>query len=215
MARLAPYKRAPQVPIREFAREREILADRSRRASGLGLSPELVESLFRLILRGSRDRQAALKAEVPMDIQQRTVAIIGGRGGMGRCMAQLFGDLGHAVMIADLDTDLTPAEAASAADVVVISVPIDRTIEVVNAIGPKVRRDALLLDVTSIKQPIVEAMLGATESAVVGTHPLFGPTVHSVQGQRVVLCRGRGDERVAWLSTLFHARGVVLQEATP
>jgi chorismate mutase/prephenate dehydrogenase len=212
---IARYKREHRLAIRDFAREAEILGDRCRRAGQLGLSPELIESLFRLVLWGSRDRQAALKAEVPLDIEPKSVAIIGGRGAMGRCLADLFGDLGHAVMVADLSTPLSSEDAAAVADVVVISVPIDATVDVVRRLGPLLRADALLADVTSVKVGPMTAMLESFAGSVVGTHPLFAPSVHSLQGQRVVLCRGRGDEWFRWLETMLHARGLVLMEATP
>ncbi|MBN2559789.1 MAG: bifunctional chorismate mutase/prephenate dehydrogenase [Phycisphaerae bacterium] len=215
VSELAEYKREHGVRIRDFVREREIITDRRTRATPLGLPPQLIESIWRLIIWGSRDRQAALKAEVPLDIEPRTVAVIGGKGEMGRCMAELFADLGHVVMVADLDTQLTPEEAAAAADVVLISVPIDVTIEVIRNLGPRVRKDALLMDVTSTKIGPLAAMLECTTASVVGTHPLFGPSVHSLQGQRVVLCPGRGDEWLDWLRQMFHARGLVMQEATP
>lgn len=212
---IAEFKREHHAPIRDFQREREILDDRRHRAIPLGLSPELVESMFRLILWASRDLQAALKAEVPPDIEPRTVAIIGGRGGMGRCLAELFGDLGHAVMIADLETRITPQEAAGVADVVVLSVPIDVTTDVIRQLGPWVRPDALLMDVTSIKGAPVQAMLESSRASVIGTHPLFGPSVHSLQGQRVVLCPARADVWLDWLKQMFHARGLMMVETTP
>jgi chorismate mutase/prephenate dehydrogenase len=215
IADIAEHKRLHRKPVRDPAREQEIIRDRRTRAQGLGLSPELIESLFRLVMWASRDRQAALKAEVPAEIEPRTVAIVGGRGGMGQCLAQMFGDLGHAVMIADVDTQLTPTEAAAAADVVVISVPIDATADVIAQVGPHVRRDALLMDVTSLKGGPMAAMLAATGASVVGTHPLFGPSVHSLQGQRVVLTPGRGDDWLAWVRTMFHARGLEIVETTP
>lgn len=212
---IAQYKREHSRPIRDMDREREILDDRRHRAAALGLSPEMIESMFRLILWASRDRQAALKAELPPDVEARTVAIIGGKGGMGQCMSNMFADLGHAVMIADVDTSLTPMQAASVADVVVVSVPIDATVEVIREIGPKVRPDALLMDVTSIKSAPMEAMLASSTASVVGTHPLFGPSVHSLQGQRIVLTPGRGDEWLDWLKRMLHARGVSVIESTP
>ncbi|MFQ5423075.1 MAG: bifunctional chorismate mutase/prephenate dehydrogenase [Phycisphaerae bacterium] len=215
VAEIADYKREHTVPIRDLQRERELIRDRRDRAVPLGLSPDLTESLFRLILWASRDRQAALKAELPLDVESRTVAVIGGRGAMGRCMAGLFADLGHAVMISDLDTRLTPEEAAADADVVLVSVPIDVTEDVIRRIGPRVRSDALLMDVTSVKDGPVGAMLEASRSGVVGTHPLFAPSVHSLQGQRVVLCRGRGDQGFDWLRRMFHARGLTIVETTP
>ena len=212
---IAGYKRAHGLNIRDFDRERELLDDRRTKARALGLAPELVESVFRLVLWGSRDRQAALRAELPPDVEPRTVAIIGGRGGMGQCIEALFAELGHAVMIADLDTRLSPAEAAATADVVVISVPIDATADVIAQLGPLVRDDALLMDVTSTKAEPVRQMLEATNASVVGTHPLFGPSVHSLQGQRVVLCRGRGDAWFDWVARMFHARGLTIMETAP
>lgn len=212
---VAAYKRAHGVRIRDRTREREIIDDRRQRARALGLSPEVIESMLRLMLWASRDRQAALRAEVPPDVEQRSVAVIGGNGLMGRCMAGLFADLGHAVMVADLDTDLSPAEAASVADVVVISVPIDAAVGVIRELGPQVRPESLLMDVTSVKTEPVEAMLESSEASVVGTHPLFGPSVHSVQGQRIVLTPARGDEWHRWLVGMLQARGLLIKESTP
>jgi chorismate mutase/prephenate dehydrogenase len=76
-----------------------------------------------------------------------------------------------------------------------------------------VRPDALLMDVTSIKQGPLEAMLRATRASVVGTHPTFGPGVHTLEGQRVVLCPGRGAEWQAWLTQMLEARGLTVTEA--
>ena len=215
IADIAEHKRVHHLPIRDLQREREIITDRRDRGQTLGLNPELLESLWRLILWASRERQAALKAEVPREVEPRTVAVIGGNGGMGRCTARLFGDLGHAVMIADLDTQLTPDEAAAVADVVVISVPIDVTEDVIRRLGPRVRPEALLMDVTSLKTGPMRAMLSSSRASVVGTHPLFGPSVHSLQGQRVVLTPGRGDQWLAWLKAMLHARGLTMMETTP
>lgn len=215
VAEIAQYKRAHGIGIRDLRREREILDDRCARARQLGLSAELIESIFRLMLWGSRDRQAALKAELPIDCEPRTVAVIGGCGQMGRGMANLFADLGHIVMVADVDTELTVDEAASVADVVIVSVPIDVTVDVIHRVGPRMRDDALLMDVTSIKVAPMQAMLASFAGSVIGTHPMFGPSVHSLQGQRVALCHGRGDAWFDWLKQMFRARGLVLVESTP
>jgi prephenate dehydrogenase len=134
---------------------------------------------------------------------------------MGSVIARVFGDLGHRVLISDLDTELAPREAATDADVVVVSVPIDVTEQVIREVGPAVREDALLMDVTSIKAAPVAAMMASTRGSVLGTHPMFGPGVHTLQGQRVVFCRGRGDAWADWVATMFAARGLVITEATP
>jgi chorismate mutase/prephenate dehydrogenase len=218
VAEVAAYKRAHGLRVRDPARERELLDDRARVAASLGLPAEETEAVFRVLLRASRDHQAALRTEVPPRDPARTVAVVGGRGGIGRVMARLFADLGHHVLVADLETALTPAAAAAAADVTVVSVPIDATEQVIAAVGPHVRADALLMDVTSVKQGPVAAMLAATAHAgasVVGTHPMFGPGVHTLQGQRVVVCRGRGDGWADWVIAALAQRGLAVTEATP
>jgi chorismate mutase / prephenate dehydrogenase len=214
VAEIAAYKREHGLRVRDAAREREILADRAHRAEALGLPRGEMESIFRLLLRASRDQQAALRAEVPEDAEPRTVAIIGGRGRIGALLADLFGDLGHRVLVADVDTELRPAEAAAAADVTVVSVPIDVTDAVIREVGPHVREDALLMDVTSVKEGPVRAMLESTRGSVVGTHPMFGPSVHTVQGQRIVVCRARGDAWADWVVSTLAARGLVVTETT-
>jgi len=215
VADIAARKRSHRVRIRDLARERRVLDDRCARAQELGLPAESIESVWRQLMLMSRERQAALRAEVPLDVEPKTIAIVGGEGGMGRSIQTLFSDLGHEVLSADLETELRPAEAAATADVVLISVPIRETRAVIEQIGPLVRKDALLMDVTSIKTDPMAAMLSSTEASVVGTHPMFGPGVNTYQGQRVVLCPGRGDAWLDWARQMFTARGLVISEATP
>ncbi|MEM8607642.1 MAG: bifunctional chorismate mutase/prephenate dehydrogenase [Myxococcota bacterium] len=215
VADIASQKRSHRVPIRDLGRERRILDDRCSRANDLGLPADSIESIWRQLMLMSRERQAALRAEVPADVEPKRVAIIGGAGGMGQSLETLFTDLGHEVMIADLETPLTPVEAAKVADVVLISVPIRETRAVIEEVGPHIRPEALLMDVTSIKTEPMEAMLASTEASVLGTHPMFGPGVNTYQGQRVVVCAGRGDAWLDWVRTMFQARGLVITEATP
>ncbi len=214
VAEVAAYKRQFGLKIRDAGRERELLRDRHERAKELGLPSDEIESIFRLLMRSSRDHQAALRAEVPMDAASYTIAIIGGHGRIGRVMARLFGDLGHKLLIVDTETSLRADEAAAVADVVVVSVPIDVTDAVIRAVGPHVREDALLMDVTSVKEAPLQTMLEVTAASVVGTHPMFGPSVHTLQGQRVVICRGRGDVWADWVAQSFSARGLVITETT-
>jgi len=212
---IAAYKRQHGLRIRDVQREREILEDRCDRAESMGLPRGEIESVFRVLMRASREHQASLRAELPYETEARTVAVIGGHGRLGAVMVRMFGDLGHQVIVADVDTPLGAGDAASVADVVIVSVPIDATEDVIRVVGPRVREDALLMDVTSIKEAPVAAMLEATRASVVGTHPLFGPNVHSLQGQRVVVCRARGEEWANWVVRMFQARGLSVQETSP
>lgn len=215
VAEVAAYKRQHGLRIRDQERERTVLNDRRERAVTLGLPTGEIESIFRLLLRSSREHQAALRAEVPLHAEAKTIAIIGGHGQMGARLAGLFGDLGHRLLIVDRNTTLSAPEAARDADVVVIAVPIDHTERVIREVGPHVQSNALLMDITSIKEAPVQAMLQATSASVVGTHPMFGPGVHSMQGQRLVVCRARGDAWADWVVETFRARGLSVTETTP
>ena len=215
VAEIAVRKRSHRVRIRDLARERRVLEDRCARAQELGLPAGGIESVWRQLMLMSRERQAALRAEVPLDVESKSIAIIGGEGGMGRSLNTLFSDLGHEVLSADLETALRPEQVAATADVVIISVPIRDTRSVIEQLGPLVREDALLMDVTSIKTDPMEAMLASTDASVLGTHPMFGPGVNTYQGQRVVICPGRGDVWLDWARQMFTARGLVITETTP
>jgi chorismate mutase/prephenate dehydrogenase len=181
----------------------------------MGLARSVVESVYRLILVGSREYQASRRVEVPPGIEPKNVAIVGGAGPMGTALARMFESLGHPVAIADLETELRPEQAAARADVVVICVPIDVTEQVIREVGPCLRREALLMDVTSIKKQPIDCMLQSTGASVLGTHPMFGPGVHSFQGQRIVVCSGRGDQWQEWAERMFGACGMVVTRADP
>lgn len=212
---IARAKRREGVPIRDRARESEIISDRRDHAARIGLNPDVIESIYRNILWASRDRQAALRTELPDSEPRRTIAIVGGEGGMGRCLAGLFADLGHAILISDLRTPLTPARAAAQADVTIVSVPIPATVDVIREVGPHVPPTGLLMDVTSLKVEPMRAMLQHCRASVLGTHPLFGPSVHSLQGQRIALTPGRGDDWLRWIGRMLKARGLIPIETTP
>ena len=215
--KVAHVKRDHQLKVRDRTRESSLLEARRNRCEHLGLRKEVIESLYRVVLTASRDHQASLGTEVPPDLAQKTVAVIGGHGGMGNLFANLFKDLGQEVLIADPDTTLTPVEAAKAGDVVLVSVPMGATTQLIEEIGPHVREDSLFSDLTSIKTGPIAAMCAASKSDVIGLHPMFGPGVHTLQEQRVVFVEGRLRENSPWpdwLRTCLLARGFSLLDST-
>jgi len=142
------------------------------------------------------------------------VAIIGGQGQMGRWFKDFFEGQGHTVLVADLDTPRTSREVAAQADLVVLSVPIPQVVTVARDIGSYMRPDAALMDITSVKQRPLEAMLAAFPGEVVGTHPLFGPGEKNLAGHTVVLCPGRGERWFNWLKDLLEAAGARVKVTT-
>jgi len=132
---------------------------------------------------------------------------------MGSYFTQVFKRAGHKVIIADKGTKLTNEQLAQKADVVIISVPIHRTREVIRSIVKHVRKEAVLLDLTSLKQFPLKEMLKA-KSDVIGLHPMFGPT-NPLEGQTVITCPGRGKRWYTWLKSLLKAQGAIITELTP
>ena len=217
VAQVARVKKRYRVPIRDRTREAEILKDRRARSATLGLPHQVIENLYRVLLTASREYQADLGTEIPTELETQTIAIIGGHGGMGQLFKRLFESVGQEVLLSDQETSLTPEDAASRADAIMISVPIRATTEVIRKVGPCCREDSLLFDVTSTKVQPIHEMIRSSRCDVLGTHPMFGPSVNTLQEQRVVLVHGRIRENSPWpnwLESCFRARGMRVLEST-
>ncbi len=131
------------------------------------------------------------------------VGIIGGTGQMGQLFKKFFENNNCKVLISSRRTNLKPMDCAKQSDVVLISVPIDVTVDVIKKIAPFINKNSLLIDTTSIKKEPVEAMLRYSKSEVIGMHPMFGPTVSSLQKQIIVLCPARTKKWLKWLVNIF------------
>jgi prephenate dehydrogenase len=156
---------------------------------------------------------AAAKGGRPMN--NISVGIIGGTNGMGRWLADLLIQEGCTVYVTGRKTEMTAADVTRICRVVVVSVPIAATTDVIVQVGPLLKKDQLLMDLTSLKKDPVALMLAHSEAEVVGCHPLFGPSITESTGHNIVLCRGRGSFWYAWLKNIFEKTGYTLLERTP
>ncbi|MFX0090957.1 MAG: prephenate dehydrogenase/arogenate dehydrogenase family protein [Candidatus Hodarchaeota archaeon] len=127
------------------------------------------------------------------------IGIIGGNGQVGCFFRNLFEEDGIKVLVSDLDTNLSNREVAKRSDIVIISVPIDKTLVVITEVLPEMTKDKLFMDVTSIKSEPVEAMLNS-EADVIGMHPMFDPSVKSIKNQTIILTPARDRRR--WLERI-------------
>ncbi|MEM0984052.1 MAG: bifunctional chorismate mutase/prephenate dehydrogenase [Planctomycetota bacterium] len=199
-----------------FHRDREEALVHARRESGRvrGVDPELTEDIFRRLILESHKWQSTIIRETKA-VEPRRIAVIGGHGGIGSFFVRFLESQGHEVLISDLDTDLSAEDAASEAEVVIVSVPIKATQEVIERVGPKVDPTGLLMDVTSLKQFPVRAMLEHSECEVIGAHPMFGPSAGSIHRQVIALCPARGELWLGWLKEVLLTQGAELVECTP
>jgi prephenate dehydrogenase len=143
------------------------------------------------------------------------IGIIGGTGGIGRWFAAFFQKEGYTVYVSGKGIGLRPAEMAGVCPVIIVSVPIGVTEHVIREVGPHMKKESLLMDLTSLKAGPVRAMLEASASEIIGLHPLFGPGVLSLEGQNIVLCQARGTRWLPWLRDIFGRKNANLIEATP
>src|SRR3989338_1484024 len=134
-----------------------------------------------------------------------TISIIGGKGRMGAALTSFFQSKGMNVLIADKRTKLSNVDAAKKGDVVIVAVPIDRTEQVIESIAMHGRPSALLMDVTSIKEAPVHAML-KSRASVIGLHPMCNETTFG-PGQTVLYCPARPGRWGKWFRDTFEKRG--------
>lgn len=148
-------------------------------------------------------------------VSPQKITIVGGRGMMGQFFAQEFRSQGHEVSsLGSKDWDKAETLLGQA-DFVLVCVPIERTIEIIEKAAKYMKQTAVLGDITSIKTPFVEAMLKHHSGPVVGLHPMFGPGVHSFLSQTVVACPGRGNEAFQWLLDVIENLGAKLIVCSP
>ncbi|HDS44669.1 MAG TPA: prephenate dehydrogenase/arogenate dehydrogenase family protein [Methanomicrobia archaeon] len=159
------------------------------------------------------------------------VTILGGAGAMGAWFARFFNEHDVSVRIVDVSdqtaavakqlgveyalTDVLTADRAAlraefvAADIVLVSVPIELTSRVIERIGPALPPGSLFMDISSVKRTPVALMERCTahEVEVLGTHPLFGPSTKSLKGMPVVFVPVRSGPLSEKIRALFERNG--------
>lgn len=185
------------LPVYVPEREASMLASRRQEAQALGIPPDLIEDVLRRVMRESytSENDKGFKTLCPT---LRSIVIIGGNGQMGRLFNKLLTLSGYQVKVLDQDDWPQADELLANAGMVIVSVPIHVTEQVIRQL-PTLPEDCLLVDLASVKNPPLQAMLAVHRGPVLGLHPMFGPDVGSVAKQVVVYCDGRSPEAYQWL----------------
>lgn len=146
-------------------------------------------------------------------VSPKIISIIGGRGAMGKKFKKVFEDRGYKVIISDLDTKLSNQEVAAKGDIIIVTVPIRVTEQVINEILPFLKEDSLLTDFTSVKMRPMELMMKGInmENEIAGGHPLFGPTT-DFKNQNIILCKGRVGKYYKWYKNFLKSLGLEVIE---
>lgn len=203
-------------PVFDREREQRVLSKTRDRARKQNVPEHVAEGLMQVLIEASHDLQEhTLEAAAPPDAAcSRRVLIIGGGGVMGRRFVEAFGERGHVVEVLEAGQGGDHQAMVARADVTMIAVPMGVAADVAREVAPWVRPDALLCDINSLKESVCDAM-SSCRGAVVGTHPMFGPTVHSLRRQKVVVCPVKEGPLVGWLCDEFQRLGMELIETSP
>ncbi|MCP4021225.1 MAG: bifunctional chorismate mutase/prephenate dehydrogenase [Desulfobacteraceae bacterium] len=211
--KVVALKKKHNVPVYHPAREEDLISKLRNQAQNADIDPDFMEDLYRVIIRQSRVKQTG-KMEHKGIKPGAKVLIIGGAGQMGQYFASLFSKSGYVVRILT-EHDWDKAEQlCEGIDLVLISVPIEKTYAVIDQIVPYLSTKAILSDLTSIKAKPLERMCTAHKGPVIGLHPLFGPTTASLDKQIIVITHGRDETACQWLVEQLTIWGAILVTST-
>lgn len=156
------------LPIYVPEREASMLASRRAEAEALGVPPDLIEDVLRRVMRESysSENDKGFKTLCP---SLRPVVIVGGGGQMGRLFEKMLTLSGYQVRILEQHDWDRAADIVADAGMVIVSVPIHVTEQVIGKLPP-LPKDCILVDLASVKNGPLQAMLAAHDGPVLGVH---------------------------------------------
>jgi chorismate mutase/prephenate dehydrogenase len=193
-SQIAEVKRATGQSTRDFAREREVLLKARGDATELGVAPALAESLLRALIRGSLTAQERVRVVAQGRGTGRTALVIGGRGKMGRWMADFVASQGFHVTIADPAGEVPGHEwvrdwsqTRVDHDLIVVATPMQIANEVLEDLAARKPR-GVVFDIGSLKSPLRNGLAALRDAGCRATsiHPMFGPDTDLLSGRHVI-----------------------------
>jgi prephenate dehydrogenase len=155
------------------------------------------------------------------------ILIIGGTGETGRWFAKFYKKHGFEVTLWGINKRTDIAESLGvgfaddldseirSSDIVLISVPINITKKTIQDIAPKMTTGSLIMDITSVKTEPVDAMLkfAPGDVEILGTHPMFGPSIPDIRGQIVIFTpiKGRSAKWFPVIRRLYEDNGAHIE----
>jgi chorismate mutase/prephenate dehydrogenase len=208
---VAEAKRAVGRPTRDFQRERDVLMQARANAASLGVSPDLAESVMRLLIRGSLATQERIRVAAGGQGSGRTALVIGGAGKMGRWFVDFLTSQSYVVTVADpqarvegyayfADWETAPLDY----DLIVVATPMQIANSILQALA--LRKPAgIVFDVGSLKTPLRPGLTALKEAGcrVTSIHPMFGPDTELLSGRHVVFVDAGNQEALDAAQSLF------------
>ena len=203
-----------QLPVFVPQREQEKSQAFKALAAERGIKPEWAEDFLRLIMSSSRDSQSQAKFPIATE-EPKHILYIGGEGGMGKLYKRITEQTGHIAYSIDKSNWYELDEWGEALDLVIITVPINVTENVIERLKGRLNEHTILADFTSNKSKPIQAMLEAHTGPVLGLHPMHGPDVENLSKQLMVVCPARGGEQAEWFIKQCELWGMRIIQADP
>ncbi|MFX0037798.1 MAG: prephenate dehydrogenase/arogenate dehydrogenase family protein [Promethearchaeota archaeon] len=164
------------------------------------------------------------------------LTIIGGSGGMGKVFGEFFKKNGFKITLharnidnlkriaieLDVDYDASLEESVKDADIVIVSIPIISTAPMIQKVSPFLKKNALLIDITSLKSMVVKTMENAIKLYPINClslHPMFGPGIKDMKNYVMIVLKVGGTDNyndlVNELIALLESNGLIITETTP
>ena len=203
-----------QLPV--FAPKREQAKTESFRKKAIerDLDPNWAEDFLRMVMAASRASQSA-KTFPRSTKTAKHILFIGGEGGMGSLYRSMCTRSGHKAYSIDKSNWYQLDSIAPKLNMVIVTVPINVTCDVIERVSKKLNSDTILADFTSNKSEPLEQMLESHDGPVVGLHPMHGPDVPNLSKQLMVVCDGRDSHTAKWFIEQCTLWGMRTVEAEP
>jgi chorismate mutase/prephenate dehydrogenase len=208
---VAEAKRAIGRPTRDFSRERDVLLQARATAASLGISPDLAESILRLLIRGSLATQERIRVAAGGQGTGRSALVIGGAGKMGRWFVEFLASQGYGVAVADpqgaVETYAYFSDWRSAPldyDLIVVATPMKTANSVLLELAAR-KPSGVVFDVGSLKTPLRPGLTALREAGcrVTSIHPMFGPDTDLLSGRHVIFVDAGNREALETAQNLF------------
>ena len=191
---VAAVKRSTGRATRDFGREREVILRGRNAAVRLGVSPDLAESLLRLLIQSSLATQEQARVAAQAHGSGKRALVIGGRGKMGAWFAEFLASQGFRVSIADpqgglpgFDTVADWQDDPLDFDLIVFATPLSATTPLLEILARRAPR-GLIFDLGSLKTPLRAGFDALVKAGcrVTSLHPMFGPDTQLLSGRHVI-----------------------------
>lgn len=168
------------------------------------LAPSMVLACYQALL--SQQKRTVVAVTAIDNTADKQIVVIGGNGTMGQLFVDYFKQTGYQVTVIEKQQWLTAESirCLQQADLVMVAVPIHLTEQLISQL-PSLKNDCLLLDITSVKEGPLAAMLAQHSGPVLGLHPMFGPSKNGLTGQLIIYSDGRYPEQYQWFLQLLSA----------